>query len=158
MMKEVIDDMEWGAVSRSVELLLQRSPARIALSASGIGGLLITLPVRAPERAAACHPCMRPCLGACGARMGAGQASSSAVRPPGGPAGRHAVRVPGGAAQLQAQAPQGGLCAPAPGQGRGHLRRHQGALHGRRRLDVAATQASSQGDGPSPEAAWRLRR
>ena len=44
-MKEVIDDMEWGAVSKSVEVLLRRSPARIAVSSSGIGGLLITLPV-----------------------------------------------------------------------------------------------------------------
>jgi len=144
MMKEVIDDMEWGAVSRSVEVLMQRSPARIALSASGIGGLLITLPVRAPERAPACDPCMRPCLGTRDARMRAGQARSPAVRRPGGPAGRHAVRESGGAAQLQAQAPQGGLCAPASGQGRGHLRRHQGALRGRGRLPGVASQASSR--------------
>ncbi|KAK9820866.1 hypothetical protein WJX81_006622 [Elliptochloris bilobata] len=45
MMKEVIDDMEWGAVSKSVEVLMQRSPPRIVLSSRGIGGLLITLPV-----------------------------------------------------------------------------------------------------------------
>lgn len=48
-MKEVIDDMEWGALSKSVEVLLRRSPARIAVSSSGIGGLLISLPVSCPN-------------------------------------------------------------------------------------------------------------
>lgn len=68
-MKEVIDDMEWGAVSKSVELLMQRSPAHIALSSAGIGGLVITLPVRP----AACSPACASAPGS-DACMRAGQA------------------------------------------------------------------------------------
>lgn len=59
-MKEVVDDMEWGAVSKSVELLLQRSPARVVLSSHGIGGLLITLPVRGPFVNCLLHPLAHP--------------------------------------------------------------------------------------------------
>lgn len=50
LLKETVEDLEWPSGGSTVEAFLRRDPPLITFSASGLGDLKVTLPVRVPLR------------------------------------------------------------------------------------------------------------
>lgn len=48
LVKEAVEDLEWGALNASMSLELRRSPPEILMSASDSGEITIKLPVSVP--------------------------------------------------------------------------------------------------------------
>ena len=67
LIKEAIEDLEWGALSSSMTLRMQQSPAQIQLSGHDSGDISIQLPVL--YGALTLRACSLPVASACAALL-----------------------------------------------------------------------------------------